>query len=120
MGVVVVCVCDICARYQLPVNGTSLALVFDQIEAHRAVLNITDYSISQTTLEQIFVEIARKQVHVLYFCPSFGGRKKCACLCASYRTCRKQETMQRTKTLLAARASTIDFAEINCLFLCPG
>ena len=39
--------------YQLPSEGTSWSSVFRQLEDHKERLGIVDYSVSQTTLEQV-------------------------------------------------------------------
>lgn len=38
------------------------ANVFEKLEARKSDLNIEDYSVSQTTLEQVFLNFARAQV----------------------------------------------------------
>jgi ABC-type multidrug transport system ATPase subunit len=48
-------------KFQLPKLQTSLSQVFGSIESMKDELQISDYSISQSTLEQIFVNIARQQ-----------------------------------------------------------
>ena len=47
-------------EFTLP-NDTKLSTVFGQIERNRATLNLIDYSLSQSTLDQIFVNFAKKQ-----------------------------------------------------------
>lgn len=44
-------------EYQLPSRGLSVANVFGQLEANRKIFNIEDYSVSQTTLDQVHVVI---------------------------------------------------------------
>ena len=39
--------------YQLPLSNMSLARVFKDIEENKERLGITDYSVSQITLEQV-------------------------------------------------------------------
>ncbi|XP_061107852.1 phospholipid-transporting ATPase ABCA1-like [Conger conger] len=48
-------------QYQLPANGGALATVFSQFTTHQERLAIEDYSVSQTTLDQVFVSFARHQ-----------------------------------------------------------
>jgi len=43
-------------KYRLPQQGTSLSAVFSTMEQHKKALQITDYSISQCSLESIFIE----------------------------------------------------------------
>jgi hypothetical protein len=40
-------------EYQLPSKGLSVSKMFGQIEANRNIFNIEDYSVSQTTLDQV-------------------------------------------------------------------
>jgi ATP-binding cassette subfamily A (ABC1) protein 3 len=39
-------------------NGTRLSQVFEFLEANRATLGITDYSVTQSSLEQVFLRIS--------------------------------------------------------------
>ena len=48
-------------EFTLPFNDTKLSTIFGTIEANRVALNIKDYSVSQTTLDQIFVDFAKSQ-----------------------------------------------------------
>eukprot|EP01105_Mastigella_eilhardi_P028439 TRINITY_DN936_c0_g1_i14.p1 TRINITY_DN936_c0_g1~~TRINITY_DN936_c0_g1_i14.p1 ORF type:complete len:1870 (-),score=505.12 TRINITY_DN936_c0_g1_i14:2049-7658(-) len=49
-------------KYVLPKEGTlGLATIFGTIEEAKEALGISDYAVSQPTLEQIFVAIARRQ-----------------------------------------------------------
>ncbi|KAM9265335.1 phospholipid-transporting ATPase ABCA7 [Morus bassanus] len=48
-------------QYQLPSHAGSLASVFSVLAAHRGPCRIEDYSVSQTTLDQVFVHFAREQ-----------------------------------------------------------
>jgi len=47
--------------YQIPSANTTWSTVFRQLENNKARLNITDYSVSQTTLEQVFINFAKEQ-----------------------------------------------------------
>jgi len=48
-------------KYKLPFgNNLTLADVFEGLESQRQVLGIRDYAVSQTSLEQIFIKVARK------------------------------------------------------------
>jgi ATP-binding cassette subfamily A (ABC1) protein 3 len=47
-------------KYQLPRQNLSLSSIFASIESSKARLGISDYCISQSTLEQIFVAIAKQ------------------------------------------------------------
>eukprot|EP00455_Lapot_gusevi_P052020 TRINITY_DN7870_c0_g5_i1.p1 TRINITY_DN7870_c0_g5~~TRINITY_DN7870_c0_g5_i1.p1 ORF type:complete len:341 (+),score=73.75 TRINITY_DN7870_c0_g5_i1:73-1023(+) len=48
-------------KYRIPQRGLSLSAIFSELEQNKAELHIEDYSISQSTLEQIFLSIAKKQ-----------------------------------------------------------
>ncbi|XP_023798605.1 ATP-binding cassette sub-family A member 7 [Cyanistes caeruleus] len=48
-------------QYHLPARVTSLATVFSLLAAHRGPCHIEDYSVSQTTLDQVFVHFAQEQ-----------------------------------------------------------
>ena len=48
------------AKYLIP-QAIPLATIFECIEDNKESLGILDYSVSQPTLEQIFVAVARKQ-----------------------------------------------------------
>lgn len=45
--------------YHLLIDSSELATLFENVEKLRKELNINDYSVSQTTLEQVFVRFAR-------------------------------------------------------------
>ncbi len=48
-------------EYILPFETTKLSDIFGKIEKNRSNLNIKDYSVNQTTLDQIFVNFAKTQ-----------------------------------------------------------
>ncbi|NWS77929.1 ABCA1 protein, partial [Crotophaga sulcirostris] len=48
-------------HFQLPSRVGSLASIFSLLAAHRGPCHIEDYSVSQTTLDQVFVQFAREQ-----------------------------------------------------------
>ncbi|KAL1023254.1 hypothetical protein UPYG_G00038330 [Umbra pygmaea] len=48
-------------QYQLPSYACSLARVFDVLSNNQEELGISDYSVSQTTLDQVFVNFAKEQ-----------------------------------------------------------
>ncbi|XP_067415194.1 phospholipid-transporting ATPase ABCA7 [Emydura macquarii macquarii] len=48
-------------QYQLPSRSCSLAKIFSVLSAHRDAYRIEDYSVSQTTLDQVFVHFAKDQ-----------------------------------------------------------
>lgn len=43
------------------VDGVSWAFLFESMEKSRLLMNVEDYSVSQTTLEQVFLMFARQQ-----------------------------------------------------------
>nr|XP_006816828.1 PREDICTED: ATP-binding cassette sub-family A member 5-like [Saccoglossus kowalevskii] len=49
--------------YKIPRDGVkSLAIVFDTLEEGKPELDIEEYSFSQSTLEQVFLQFAKMQV----------------------------------------------------------
>nr|APD26544.1 ATP-binding cassette transporter subfamily A member 1-like X1 protein [Brachionus koreanus] len=48
-------------EYVLPFNHTKLSAIFGQIESNRESLGLKDYSVSQTTLDQVFINFAKQQ-----------------------------------------------------------
>ncbi|XP_030112804.4 phospholipid-transporting ATPase ABCA7 isoform X2 [Taeniopygia guttata] len=48
-------------QYHLPARVASLATVFSLLAAHRGPCHIEDYSVSQTTLDQVFMHFAQEQ-----------------------------------------------------------
>jgi len=47
--------------YKIPKNQITLAALFGSFEENKRALEIEDYSISQTTLEQVFISFAKRQ-----------------------------------------------------------
>lgn len=45
----------------MPSDDTKLSMVFDMVEKNKKQLNIEDYSISQTTLDEVFIGFAKLQ-----------------------------------------------------------
>ncbi|KAK9972436.1 hypothetical protein ABG768_025743, partial [Culter alburnus] len=48
-------------QYQIPQGEGTLAHIFSQLNKHQQMLQVEDYSVSQTTLDQVFVSFARQQ-----------------------------------------------------------
>ncbi|KAA0722897.1 ATP-binding cassette sub-family A member 1 [Triplophysa tibetana] len=48
-------------QYQIPQEEGALAHIFSQLHKHQHTLGVEDYSVSQTTLDQVFVSFARQQ-----------------------------------------------------------
>ncbi|XP_022102575.1 uncharacterized protein LOC110985686 [Acanthaster planci] len=48
-------------RYQLPLETKRLADIFGAVEDNKARLGIQEYSVTQTTLDQVFVNFAKRQ-----------------------------------------------------------
>ena len=49
-------------EFILPFKDTKLSQIFGQLEKNRRDLNLRDYSVSQSSLDQIFVNFAKEQV----------------------------------------------------------
>jgi len=49
-------------QYQIDSTGLSWSTIFGTMEQAKARFGIEDYSVSQTTLEQVFINFARSQV----------------------------------------------------------
>ncbi len=52
-------------NYEIPMNELTLGQLFEQVECVKEELNIIDYAVSQTTLEQIFITMAQEHNHTL-------------------------------------------------------
>jgi hypothetical protein len=50
-------------KYSIPVEGLSLSKVFRTIEAEKERVGLEDYSVSQSSLEQIFISFAKGRDH---------------------------------------------------------
>ncbi|XP_065493613.1 glucosylceramide transporter ABCA12 [Caloenas nicobarica] len=48
-------------EYHVPVSAGGVANIFDLLEASKAVFNIRHFSVSQTTLEEVFINFAKNQ-----------------------------------------------------------
>lgn len=48
-------------RYRIPMKGLSLSHVFGEIERQTQQLGIEDYSVSQSSLEQVFLAFAKSE-----------------------------------------------------------
>uniref|UniRef100_A0A4W3HE36 ATP-binding cassette sub-family A member 1-like n=1 Tax=Callorhinchus milii TaxID=7868 RepID=A0A4W3HE36_CALMI len=51
-------------QYQLPSSENSLAKIFSTFTNNKERLNIEDYTVSQTTLDQVFVNFAKDQIEI--------------------------------------------------------
>lgn len=47
--------------FYIPLTGVKWSRIFGLMESNRDELNVEDYSVSQTTLEEIFLEFAKYQ-----------------------------------------------------------
>ncbi|XP_073229976.1 phospholipid-transporting ATPase ABCA3-like [Porites lutea] len=63
-------------HFQVETEGLSWSYIFGQLERNRAALNIIDYSVSQTTLEQVFINFAKEQ----HSEERTSVKKTCGCL----------------------------------------
>ncbi|KAF6019161.1 hypothetical protein EB796_022529 [Bugula neritina] len=70
-------------QYDIPRENISWAAIFEKMESNKVSLNIEDYSVSQTTLEQVFLNFARTQVPPDESKPGCGRmmRRACCTLC---------------------------------------
>lgn len=51
-------------QFQLPLQGLKVSNIFSSIESKRNEFGIEDYSVSQTTLDEVFIHFAKKQTHI--------------------------------------------------------
>ena len=67
---------DLMISYRIAKNlpNASLGKIFELIEIHKQSLNLEDYSVSQTSLEQVFMNFAKTQLK-----ESRRTKKKFAC-----------------------------------------
>lgn len=73
-------------HYQVPTEGVSWANIFGTMERAKKVYDIEDYSVSQTSLEQVFLSFARAQMP-----PREEGvscTKKCGKCCQFFLCCK--------------------------------
>ena len=61
--------------YQLPNDGVTWSSVFKQLENNRERLGIINYSVSQTTLEQVSCSIPHAVIHLYPHSDSLMGVK---------------------------------------------
>ena len=70
------------SQYHIDKGDLTWATVFKKLEENKEQLCIEDYSVSQTTLEQVFINFARAQVPPDDEKPSLGRRiKQTCCIC---------------------------------------
>lgn len=62
-------------HFQIPDDNVKLAQIFGRMEQAKDQYNVEDYSVHQTTLEQIFLTFTQNQV-----APKETKKKKCCCL----------------------------------------
>ena len=65
-------------KYHVGNNSSRLSELFGALEENSSRLNIVDYSVSQTTLDQIFVKFAKEQHDQERV---NGNRRFCCCCC---------------------------------------
>ena len=56
---------DLKARYEISADGLRIAHIFEVVERNRGVLKVVDYSVSQTSLEQVFNHHAKEAADAL-------------------------------------------------------
>ena len=49
-------------KFRIPKAGVTLSRLFELVEGHKSALGVQAYSVSETTLEQIFINFAKDQV----------------------------------------------------------
>ena len=67
-------------RFRAPTSGKTIGSIFGMIESRKADFNIAEYSVSQTTLEQIFQTFANTSIDekaCLTFRLDFRGELEC-------------------------------------------
>ena len=76
-------------NYHITDTSISWAKIFGTMERAKHTYNIEDYSVSQTTLEQVFINFARAQIppqEAIQGCfAKCGGALKCCCCCCPSR-----------------------------------
>jgi len=65
-------------------QGLTWARLFGAVESARATYDIDDYSVSQTTLEQVFISFARMQREPQEIEAKSCLRACCCCCCDSH------------------------------------
>lgn len=50
-------------EFSLPTNDLSLSTIFNNLQSAKETLQLQDFSVSQTTLDQVFVSFANQQVN---------------------------------------------------------
>lgn len=85
-------------KFEMPLQGElTLASVFELVEANKTELGVLDYSVSQTSLEQVFLQIAEKYevAQVEDDTPHKKWRGGCGCCgCCGYRRKTKKPLRQ--------------------------
>jgi len=84
-------------RYELPSSDLSLAETFHQLQTNSKTLGIEYYSISQTTLEQIFLQLTKNQEEeeekqkeeelIKQLAAKSKSKKCCSCCCSCCSSC---------------------------------
>ena len=80
-------------HYQVPDSELTWAHVFGTLEQAKDTYHIEDYSVSQTTLEQVFLNFARAQLPPTMSTASCGTRccHCCRFFCCCCNCCKKEE-----------------------------
>lgn len=65
-------------QYQLPCTPGALANIFNQFTSHQQRLSVEDYSVSQTTLDQVRPKIWKMKHFLLCVCGLHSPKLKCA------------------------------------------
>lgn len=91
-------------QYQLPTGVMDLSEVFGHIESSYEALQIEDYSVSQTTLDNVFINFARQQTDETDF------QEKSPCL---RRTGPRQRVRRRAERLRAIWSDDVRFSALE-------
>ena len=68
-------------HFQVPDTNVHLADVFELMESTKLNLNVEDYSVHQTTLEQVFLTFTRQQNPPKEVKPLSAFTNICCCAC---------------------------------------
>ncbi|XP_074649372.1 phospholipid-transporting ATPase ABCA3-like isoform X2 [Tubulanus polymorphus] len=82
-------------HYHITDTSLSWAKIFGTLERAKTVFNIEDYSVSQTTLEQVFLNFARVQEEPQLTERSICNRCcRCMCCCSLIKCCRGEDELE--------------------------
>ena len=93
-------------HYHIADSSSSLANLFGEMEQSKGPYYIEDYSVSQTTLDEVFINFARAQIPPQEDMPStcrrlFPHMFQCSCCCNSQVKDEEDESLLSEATVLA-------------------